>query len=127
MERLFPTHQVRISSEAAPLWQLTTLDAGGADAPILVPVPGAWESQPTLRSYRGRGVYEQKITCGGNVRFVFGGVSFRALVRLDGQELCRHYGAYTAFDAIAENLPEGQHTRRVVFSFCCGVEGFEPI
>ncbi len=113
MERLFPTHQVRISSEAAPLWQLTTLDAGGADAPILVPVPGAWESQPTLRSYRGRGVYEQKITCGGNVRFVFGGVSFRALVRLDGQELCRHYGAYTAFDAIAENLPEGQHTLTV--------------
>lgn len=113
MERLFPTHQVRISREAAPLWQLTTPDAGGADKPMLVPVPGAWESQPGLRSYRGRGVYEQKISCGGNVRFVFGGVGFRAAVRLDGQELCRHYGAYTAFDAIVENLPMGQHTLTV--------------
>ncbi|MBE5814735.1 MAG: hypothetical protein E7320_05955 [Clostridiales bacterium] len=113
MERLFTTHRVRISKEAAPLWQLTTPDEGGAEGPLLVPVPGVWESQPTLRSYRGRGVYETQVDCGGNVRFQFGGVSFRALVRLDGQELCRHYGAYTAFDAVAEALPRGQHTLTV--------------
>ncbi len=113
MERLFQTHRIRRSAEAAPLWRMTTLDEGGLEAPVSMPVPGVWETHPRLRHYRGRAVYEQTLQCGGNVRLQFGGVSFRARVLMDGQELCRHYGAYTAFDAVAENLTAGSHLLQV--------------
>ncbi len=112
MDRMFPTHRIRKTLPVAPLWTLTTLD-GGLSAPTKTLVPGAWETIPALHNYRGRAVYEQQIFCGGNVRFHFGGVSFRARVLLDGRELAAHYGAYTAFDAVAEGLPEGLHTLRV--------------
>lgn len=113
MQRLFPTHRIRPSREAAPLWTLTTLDTGGLSAPMKTLVPGVWESIPALHDYRGRAVYEQQLALGGNVRLCFGGVSFRARVSLDGVELARHYGAYTAFDAIAKAVPQGMHTLRV--------------
>ncbi len=113
MERLFPTHCIRKSDPAPALWTLTTLDAGGLDAPVKVLVPSAWEMIPALHNYRGRAVYECKAMCGGNVRFCFGGVSFRARVLLDGVELASHYGAYTAFDAVARQVPYGAHTLRV--------------
>lgn len=113
MERLFVTHRLRKSREADPLWRMTTLDEGGLPAPVKVLVPGIWESLPALKNYRGRAVYEQTVTCGGNVRFRLGGVSFRAKVWLDDALLTEHYGAYTAFDALATQVPRGQHTLRV--------------
>ena len=113
MERLFDTHIIRKSRECAPVWTLTTLDAGGLTAPEKVIVPSVWESHPALRKYRGRGVYEQKITAGGNIRLWLGGVSFRAKVYLDDMLLAEHYGAYTGFEALAQNIPEGEHTLRV--------------
>ena len=103
MERLFDTHEIRKSRECAPVWTLTTLDAGGLTAPEKVIVPSVWESHPALRRYRGRGVYEQKLVAGGNVRLWLGGVSFRARVYLDGELLAEHYGAYTGFEALAQN------------------------
>ncbi len=113
MERLFDTHIIRKSRECAPVWTLTTPDAGGLKEPEKVIVPSVWESHPALRKYRGRGVYEQKITTGGNVRLWLGGVSFRAKVYLDDELLAEHYGAYTGFEALAQNIPEGEHTLRV--------------
>ena len=91
MERLFDTHIIRKSRECAPLWTLTILDAGGLTGPEKVIVPSVWESHPALRKYRGRGMYEQKIAAGGNVRIWLGGVSF----------------------PLAQSLPEGEHTLRV--------------
>ena len=113
MERLFETHQIRRSRECAPLWTLTTLDEGGLPRPEKVVVPSVWESHPLLRRYRGRGVYEQTLRLGGHVRIALGGVSFRARVFLDGALLASHYGAYTGFEAIALNQPEGEHTLRI--------------
>ncbi len=113
MERLFPTHSIRKSRECDPVWTLTTLDEGGLDRPEKMVVPGIWESLPALRSYRGRGAFEQNIVCGGNVRFWFGGVSFRAWVFLDGVLLREHYGAYTGFEAVARDLPHREHLLRV--------------
>ena len=113
MERLFNTHEIRKSRECAPVWTLTTLDAGGLTAPEKVIVPSVWESNPALRKYRGRGVYEQKLVAGGNVRLWLGGVSFRAKVYLDDVLLAEHYGAYTGFEALAQNIPEGEHILRV--------------
>ncbi len=114
MERLFKTHAIRKSRECASVWTLSTPDSGGLAAPVKVIVPSVWESHPALRKYRGRGVYEQKITAGGNVRIWLGGVSFRAKVYLDDKLLAEHYGAYTGFEALAPNIPEGEHTVRVV-------------
>ena len=98
MTRMFQTHRIRKSREADPVWMLMTPDEGGLEQPEKTVVPGVWESHPRLRNYRGRGIYEQMIRCGGNVRFFFGGVSFRARVILDGRLLAEHYGAYTGFE-----------------------------
>ena len=113
MERLFYTHEIRKSRACAPLWTLTTLDAGGLEGPEKVAVPSVWESHPALRKYRGRGVYEQEIVCGGNVRLFFGGVSFKARVYLDDLLLAEHYGAYAGFGALALGLSRGRHRLRV--------------
>ena len=113
MERLFRTHEIRKSRECDPVWTLTTLDAGGLEKPEKVMVPGVWEAHPGLRSYRGRGVYEQRIRCGGNLRIWMGGVSFRASAYLDDALLAEHYGAYTGFEGLALDVPEGEHTLRI--------------
>ncbi|MCQ2458362.1 MAG: hypothetical protein MJ142_06495, partial [Clostridia bacterium] len=113
MERIFRTHEIRNSHECDPVWRLTTPDAGGLGHTETVTVPGVWESHPCLRRYRGRGIYEQTVSCGGNVRFLFGGVSIRAKVFLDGRLLREHYGAYTGFEAIAARVQPGYHTLTV--------------
>lgn len=113
MDRIITTHGLRKVCEPTPVWTLTTLDQGGLAAPVNAFVPGAWESIPGLKNYRGRAVYEKQLNCGGTLRFVFGGVSFRAKVYLDDQLLAQHYGAYTAFDCLAEDVPFGQHILRV--------------
>ena len=113
MERLFETHRIRKSRECSPVWTLTAPDEGGLEKPEKVLVPGVWESHPALRKYRGRGIYEQKIIAGGNVRIALGGVSFRARVFLDDVLLAEHYGAYTGFEALARKIPAGEHMLRV--------------
>ena len=113
MIRMFPTHRIRKSREADPVWTFMTLDEGGLEQPEKTIVPGVWETHPRLRGYRGRGVYEQEILCGGNMRFFFGGVGFRARVFLDGKLLAAHYGAYTGFEAFAAGVERGTHLLRV--------------
>lgn len=113
MERMFTTHLLRKSREAAPLWEMATLDAGGLERAEKAMVPSVWESHPRLQRYRGRAVYEQRIECGGNVRLWFGGVSFHSKVWLDDALLCGHYGAYTGFEALARGVEPGMHTLRV--------------
>lgn len=109
MDRIFATHHIRSVHDAAPLWTLSTLDEGGLQQPIQTIVPGAWEMIPALHRYQGRAVYMQDVLCGGHTRFHFGGIGFRARVLLDDVELATHYGAYTAFDAIAPDLSHGIH------------------
>ena len=111
MQRLFHTHHIRPVTAPAPLWTLSVLDK--TLPPMKALVPAAWELIPALHNYQGRAVYEQTITCGGNVRIVFGGVSFRARVTLDGTEIATHYGAYTAFDAVVKGVTPGAHVLRV--------------
>lgn len=113
MERMFDTHRVRKSREALPIWTVTTLDPGGLNGPEKTILPGVWEAHPRLKSYRGRAVYTQEIACGGRVRLWLGGVSFRARVWLDDALLCAHYGGYTGFEALAENVSPGTHTLRI--------------
>ena len=113
MQRLFPVHHLRRGVRLSPLWSLTTLDAGGLGRPVKAAVPCVWESIPGLKCYKGRVAYENTFEGGGTLRFVFGGVAFRAKVYLDGELIAEHYGAFTAFDAIAERVPHGMHTLRI--------------
>ena len=113
MERTFSTHEVRRSRACEPVWTLETLDAGGLDRPERVIVPGVWESHPALTNYRGRGVFRQRVSLGGNVRLWLGGVSFRAKVYLDDHLIAGHYGAYTGFEALAKDVPRGEHVLSV--------------
>ncbi len=113
MERMFCTHRIRRNIEIPALWTLTTLDEGGLNQPMQVLVPSVWESVPVLRAYRGRARYETTVHCGGNIRLYFGGVSFRARVLIDGSEAATHYGAFTAFEAVVRNVPDGVHTLTV--------------
>ena len=113
MDRIITTHRLRKVCEPTPIWTLTTLDQSGLASPVNAFVPGVWESIPGLKNYRGRAVYEKQLNCGGTLRFVFGGVSFRAKVYLDDTLLAQYYGAYTAFDCLAEDVPYGPHTLRV--------------
>ena len=113
MQRLFPVHYLRKGVRLSPLWTLSTLDAGGLSEPVRVVVPCVWESVPGLKRYKGCAAYENTFEGGGTLRFVFGGVSFRAKVYLDGELIGEHYGAFTAFDAIAERVSHGTHTLRI--------------
>ena len=99
MQRLFPEHHLRRHLELSPLWTLTTLDVGGLDHPVQTVVPCVWESIPGLRAYKGRAAYENTFEAGGTLRFVFGGVSFRAQVYLDGEQIA-------SVDAVAAETVE---------------------
>ena len=111
-DRTFATHQIRRAVPVPTLWDFAALDTT-APVPARLPVPSAWELVPALHNYRGRAHYTTRIRCGGNIRMSFGGVSFRARVLLDGNEIARHYGAFTAFETVVRRLPEGEHTLTV--------------
>ncbi len=111
--RLFPEHQFRKRVALSPLWTLTTLDPGGLDRPVKVVVPHCWESVPGLERYKGRASYENRFEGGGTLLFRFGGVSFKAKAYLDDALIAEHYGAFTAFSAVAERVPFGAHVLRI--------------
>lgn len=85
-DRTFATHQIRRAVPVPTLWDFAALDTD-ALVPARLPVPSAWELVPALHNYRGRAHYTTRIRCGGNIRLHFGGVSFRARVLLDGNEI----------------------------------------
>lgn len=111
-DRTFATHQIRRAVPVPTLWDFAALDTD-APVPARLPVPSAWELVPALHNYRGRAHYTTRIRCGGNIRLYFGGVSFRARVLLDGTEIARHYGAFTAFETVVRRLPDGEHALTV--------------
>lgn len=117
MLRTFQTHCVRPQSELSDcLWQFAPCTADKTPTAAFAPVfvPGCWETLPGLRSYRGFGLYRRSFTAEGTVRLVFKGVSHTADVYVDGVHVAHHYNAYTAFEAIIEDLPQGEHTLEVL-------------
>lgn len=111
-DRTFATHQIRRAVPVPTLWNFAAFDTA-ASVPARLPVPSAWELVPALHNYRGRARYTTRIRCGGNIRLYFGGVSFRAKVLLDGTEIARHYGAFTAFETVVRHLSDGEHALTV--------------
>lgn len=111
MIRSFETHKIRYQRELTGcLWDFVPCQGDNAGKNYKVLTPCCWENHPEFVTYRGEGEYKTRFHAGGNIRLEFKGVSHTATVFLDGQQITSHYNAYTIFDVIVKNLPEGEHT-----------------
>lgn len=114
MIRTFDTHKVRKQRElTGRLWQFTPCQGEYAGRQYQVATPSCFESYPDFGGYRGEGIYKTTFQGRGNLRFEFKGVSHTATVRLDGREIAKHYNAYTIFDVVLTNIPDGEHTLEI--------------
>lgn len=109
MYRLFKSHDIRKSHEADCLWDFATSDGSWKGK---MAVPCCWETVPELASYKGKATYSKTMNLGGNVRFMFKGVSHTADVYVDGKLIKHHYNAYTPFYADT-CLDEGEHEIKI--------------
>lgn len=108
--RMFKTHKVRKEIYHPPMWEVNLLDEeGNKGQAYTMMVPGTWETNPQLASYKGKALYSQNITFGGNVRLNFKGVSHTAYVYVDGHEVAYHYNAYTEFEVVLKNQSYDNH------------------
>ena len=114
MIRTFDTHKIRKQRElTGRLWQFTPCQGEYAGRQYQVATPSCFESYPDFGGYRGEGIYKTTFQGGGNLRFEFKGVSHTATVWLDGREIAKHYNAYTIFDVVLTNIPDGEHTLEI--------------
>ncbi len=120
MKRLFNEHYKRNVIELSGAWSFATdpdnkgeengWQNGIPDAQT-VTVPSLWNNELGLLNYEGCCWYEKKFfTNGGTVMFEFESVMTLATVWLDGKKLGEHYGAFTEFEFIVNDLTEGEHT-----------------
>lgn len=110
MIRTFAAHEIRYQRELTGcLWQFTPCQGKNKGRTYKVAVPCCWESHPGFAGYRGEGEYTTSFEAEGTIRLEFKGVSHTATVFLDGEEIIRHYNAYTGFEYIARNLISGKH------------------
>lgn len=115
MIRTFRQHTVRPQQElTGKLWHFTPLQGERAGEAFPVPTPSCWETYPGFGLYRGEGRYETRFAGSGNLRIECKGVSHTATVWLDGEQIAAHYNAYTAFHAVAKDVPAGEHTLAIV-------------
>ena len=115
MIRTFRQHTIRPQQElTGKLWHFTPLQGERACEAFPVPTPSCWEKYPGFGLYRGEGRYETRLAGSGNLRIECKGVSHTAAVWLDGKQIATHYNAYTAFHAVAKDVPAGEHTLAIV-------------
>ncbi len=112
--RLFENHIIRKEIPLDPVWDFYTLNSEEKkQEEYKMLVPGCWESNPKLASYKGKALYSKKVTFGGNVRLVFKGVGHTAYIYLDGKQVAYHYNAYTEFAVLLQDIPYGEHLLEV--------------
>ena len=113
--RLFQNHYVRKEIPIEPVWSFHTLNLEEEKLEeFKMLVPGCWESNPKLASYKGKAIYSKKVTFGGNIRMMFKGISHTAYVYLDKKQVGYHYNAYTEFSIILQNILHGEHLLEIV-------------
>ena len=105
--RMFSQHDIRKEIQISPIWEFRTIDKEESVYNMIV--PACWESNPLLSSYKGQAIYSKIIEFGGNVRFVFKGVSHTAYIYVDGKQVAYHYNAYTQFDVVLKGMDYGEH------------------
>ena len=90
-------------------WAFKACQGENAGKLYQVATPCCWESHPDFANYRGEADYTTEFEAEGNIRLEFKGISHTATVYLDGQEIARHYNAYTVFSVVVKNLDKGIH------------------
>ena len=120
MKRLFSEHKKRKVIDLNGSWQFK-LDSkkigeregwqnGLTDSETVI-VPSCWNNELGLLNYEGVSWYEKKFhTNGGTLRLEFGSVMTKADVWLDGEYIGEHYGAFTQFEFIINDVKAGEHT-----------------
>ena len=83
MLRLFETSTVRKQTELDGMWYFSVDEGEHFDYSLAV--PGCWEEHPTLRTYRGVGIYKKNffMTHKANLRLIFKGISHTCEIWLD--------------------------------------------
>lgn len=112
MERLFETHRIRKTKELGGLWDFWTLK--DMEHPRKIVVPSCLETYPGLENYRGISTYQTTLWGGGNLHFIFKGISHTGTVYLDGKEIGYHYNAFTPFEITVPGVDTGRHLLNVV-------------
>jgi len=128
--RLFTEHKKRKVQSLDGAWQFATdPDNSGLENAWYrnmpkyaesVIIPSVWNTRLGLLEYEGIAWYSRSFyTEGGTLRFVFEAVMTQARVWLDGEELGSHYGGFSSFDFIVQEVKAGGHilTVRVDNSF----------
>lgn len=123
MKRLFNEHEKRsvIDLNGTWLFKLDKENEGesqgwqnGLTDGEYVTVPSCWNNELGLLNYEGVAWYEKKfLTRGGTLKLDFGSVMSKADAWLDGKWIGEHYGAFTQFEIIVNDVKEGYHTLTV--------------
>lgn len=120
MKRLFVSHEKRSVTDLGGAWKFTLdpekkgIENGwqnGLPTGETIIVPSVWNTELRNLMYEGWGWYEKKFkTQGGTLYFEFEAVMTEATVWLDGKEIKKHYGAFTPFEIIVNDVMAGEHT-----------------
>ncbi len=120
MKRLFANHYKRNVIELSGAWKFLLDPDGvgesegwqnGLPSGETVIVPSVWNNELGHLNFEGCGWYERKFTTkGGTLLFEFESVMTEATVWLDGALLGNHYGAFTQFEFIVNDIKAGEHT-----------------
>ena len=119
MKRLFNIHETRKTHDLNGSWlfkpdpdkvgEAQGWQNGLSDAETVI-VPSCWNNELRLLNYEGMAWYEKKFkTQGGTIRLEFGSVMTKADVWLDGKWIGEHYGAFTQFEFILNDVASGEH------------------
>lgn len=120
MKRLFVSHEKRSVTDLGGAWKFTLdpekkgIENGwqnGLPTGQTIIVPSVWNNELRNLMFEGWGWYEKKFkTQGGTLYFEFEAVMTEATVWLDGKEIAKHYGAFTPFEIIVNDVMAGEHT-----------------
>lgn len=119
MKRAFNQHIVRRTADLSGIWRFLQDSDGigekngwykGLPDGASVAVPSVWNNDIGLLNYEGACWYEKRFyTESPTVRLEFESVMTQADVWLDGVKLGSHYGAFTSFDFIVNDVARGEH------------------
>lgn len=120
MRRLFDEHILRKTVSLDGFWNFKTdeKDIGkeekwfkGLENSVIASVPSVWNIESGLLSYEGVAWYEKKVHLEkGTAKLCFDAVLTEADVWFDNDYLGYHYGGFSEFGFIINNIEEGYHT-----------------
>ena len=105
MHRMFRTHHIRKAVALPGLWDLEV----PGHHKTKIPVPCCVESIPEFSNYKGPCTLKTASRFGGDALLTFMGVGHTAEVRVDGETVGDHYGAYGAFSILLKDLEDRAH------------------